>query len=370
MEDKKKNPVVDLIARLAMGIGGGMTGQNYLGEYERMEFEKWKDEHDPYSKAQKEATLLNAAKLRSELGLPPDEAMMGYISSMGGGAVGQPQAQPPQMGPQQMGPQGAPQPGMVPPLSGAMQGAPMGAPGMGDFIPTQLEKTPFGGLQPSKYELSPEFKARQEIETNWKKEVTKNQKTAWDNFNQTHALLKNTMAQFKAATAEMKAKGVPTGLATKAIGGVAKGLELQGYPQTKAYEGQVIETAMSLSKIITGGARIIKSVINQLIKTLPEASGIQEDADAKLAQSFRNAFTKSLGRPLTKDEQTYMDAQVKDLLATPAATIPGDTPQKVKTFSFQVNGENYVNIPQEEVIDFINSFPEKDNIYDLSEVRR
>lgn len=336
------------------------------GKAQEQKFEKWKLENDPYTKAQRNTMLWNEIKARVDMGLDPTPEQMTWIQSQRGQApgvqppIGQMPVQPPVQ---------AVQPGVVPPQPGVAAPGIAPSPGINvggqQFVPTEMRPTPLGGPQVTKYGPSAQSKADLEIETNWKKTVTKNKKTAWENFNQTHALLKNTMAQFKAARVEMKARGVPEGLATKAMGGVAKTLELQGYPQTKAYEGQVIETAMSLSKIITGGARIIRSVINQLIKTLPQATGIQKDADAKIAQSFRNAFTKSHGKPLTKAETAFMDKQVAELLATPAATIPGGVAPVDKTYTFQVGGENY-NIPSDKVLEFINSFPKDTEIYDMT----
>ena len=224
--------------------------------------------------------------------------------------------------------------------------------GQAKFIPKGLDQ--FGRV--TGYERDP-------VEENWKKTSAKNKQTLWESYQGVEGLLQNTVSVWKAASQELQDNGIPKGLTSKMMTNVADIFELQGYPNAKAYAGQVIETAMSLSKIITGGSRIIRSVINQLIKTLPTMTGIEEDMEAKVGQSLRNSFTRAIGRALTKEEQTYIDNRLDNVLSVrPAAGRVSAPSFKV----FQVNGEDY-KIPIDKVLDFINDPEFKSaEIYDIT----
>lgn len=223
------------------------------------------------------------------------------------------------------------------------------------------------GVPEFKEQLTPEYKAALDIETNWKKEVLKNKKTAMESFNAVSGLLQNTVAVWKAAAQEKEERGVPAGFASKHAGKVVEGLDLAGFPHTKAYPGQLIETAMAMSKIITGGSRIIRSVINKLIQTFPTDNRRPKDMQAKISQTFRNSFTRAMSRSLTKEEMRYIDNELADLLATPPATIPEAGARIVPPRIMQVGGKEY-RVPIEEMVDFINS-PEFRNLemYDVTE---
>ena len=194
-----------------------------------------------------------------------------------------------------------------------------------------------------------------EVELSWKKEKTKNDMTLMSNFSTVLGLMQPTVSVWKAAAAEKEAKGIPPGLASKIASGVADTLELEGFPMTKAYIGQRIETGLALNKIITGYNRVIKDVFNRVLKTLPTDTRLTEDMEAKVAQSILNSFTRAVGRPLTSDEQQYIKLQSQKVLTTPAMTLPqsgtATAVQKFKTF--QIGGENYT-VPLEEVEAFIN----------------
>ena len=239
---------------------------------------------------------------------------------------------------------------------------------------TRFEKDPkFGGLIEVTKE-NPDYKTALDVQKSWQTQILKDRKTAMENFSTVAALLQNTVAVWKASAAEKQL--VPAGLAARGVGGAAKLLDLPGFSQTKAYEGQVIETSMALSKIITGGSRIIKSVINQLANTLPKDNGRYDDMKALISQSFRNSFSRALGRPLKANEMKFVDRKLRTILAAPAAVSPtadGPAGQRIAvpyinaTKTLQVNGKNY-EIPIHQVLEFINDPQFKNSeIFDVTD---
>jgi len=93
MAKKKRNELQSLVAHLAMGIGGGLTGQNYLGNFQKIEFEKWKEENDPRVKAQRNMARMNELKLKKELDIPFTEEDNAYLTSQMGTPAGAPDGQ-------------------------------------------------------------------------------------------------------------------------------------------------------------------------------------------------------------------------------------------------------------------------------------
>jgi len=231
------------------------------------------------------------------------------------------------------------------------------------FINVTKRDPKFGGVFVEKVE-NPEYKAAIDVQKKWQGEILKNRKTAMESFSAVGALLQNTVAVWKAAAAEKTSRNIPAGLPARAAGGVAKGLDLPGFSQTKAYEGQVIETSMAMSKIITGGSRIIKSVINQLAKTLPKDNARIEDMQALISQSYRNSFARALGRPITRNEQKFINRGLARILKAPAATIPTldgpDSNIAVKgpvggrNLVMQIDGVNHTFEKMEDFLKFIN----------------
>lgn len=59
---------------------------------------------------------------------------------------------------------------------------------------------------------------------------------------------------------------------------------------TAAFPGQVTETAMALNSLLTGQNRVIKSVLERIIKTLPDESDPASFAANKISQSLYNSF--------------------------------------------------------------------------------
>lgn len=162
-----------------------------------------------------------------------------------------------------------------------------------------------------------EFKTKEEDKILNKIKEDKKQQEA--NFGKVSALMQNLVSRWKSAAQEKTEKGFAPGLPALARGGVGKAFRERGIPHTSAYPGQRIETAMAMSRIITGGARIIRSVINQLMTTLPEDDAIPENMRTKVAQTLTNAYRLSVGRRLTPDEEEKINAEVERILQTPPA---------------------------------------------------
>ncbi len=186
------------------------------------------------------------------------------------------------------------------------------------------------------------------------------------NSNAIEALLQNNTATWKAAKAEKDfIPNIPVGggresaILKRAAGKVAETFDITGFSWTKAYVGQRFETAMALSKIITGGSRIIKSVIQALLKTLPVDNGIVDDMEALTTQSISNSVARATGRPLTEEEMQTRNQRITVVLDTPAATVPGGEVRDSRIVT--LNGVNR-NVKYSEFEDFIDSLKEDDTL--------
>ena len=181
-------------------------------------------------------------------------------------------------------------------------------------------------------------------------------------------LAQNTVAVWKAAAQEKEKipKIFGSSKLRAVMPDIAEGLNLEGFNWSKAYIGQRIETAMALSKIITGGARIIKSVISELMKTLPQDDAITKDMESKIYQSIMNATTRAYGRPLTPEEKAETDAKIREVLSVDPAQIPPEDMasmlQSIPTHKrIEVNGVEY-NIPIEEFEEALKDIGDNDII--------
>ena len=181
-------------------------------------------------------------------------------------------------------------------------------------------------------------------------------------------LAQNTVAVWKAAAQEKEKipKIFGSSKLRAVMPDIAEGLNLEGFNWSKAYIGQRIETAMALSKIITGGARIIKSVISELMKTLPQDDAITKDMESKIYQSIMNATTRAYGRPLTPAEKAETDAKIREVLSVDPAQIPPEDMasmlQSIPTHKrIEVNGVEY-NIPIEEFEEALKDIGDNDII--------
>ena len=210
--------------------------------------------------------------LQAQEKLKQQQAFMNWMQQQGGGAGFMPQT-------------------MVNPMTGQGQVMVSTTPGVSPVMPSTQQPTSepsfnISNLSPAQYGVTgqtmsptgmnitwgqtPESKAIMEAQKGALSATWKNKMTMEENLGKTFGLMQNTVAVWKAAANEKKQRGVPPGLLSMGYGAGVRGLHLGGRPHTTAYPGQRIETAMSLSRIISGGARIIRSVIQMLLQTLPE----------------------------------------------------------------------------------------------------
>ena len=147
------------------------------------------------------------------------------------------------------------------------------------------------------------------------------------------------------------------------MGGVSEALALEGLPFTRSYKGQLIETAMTHSKIITGGARVIKSIISNLIGTYPTDDKVLDAMEAKIYQTVMNSYYKTKGVDqtaglLSKEQDKEARDIVRSVLDTPAAEIPqGYNNVQV----FKINGVEY-RVPTENVPKFFEENVEENDV--------
>ena len=182
------------------------------------------------------------------------------------------------------------------------------------------------------------------------------------NYKAVEALMQNQVAVWKAAAQEKQniPSIGPSQILKPMVGPTTEAFSVEGFPFSKSYIGQRIETAMALSKIITGGSRIIKSVINQLMKTLPVDNGIMPDMQSKIYQSVTNAYSRALGRPLRPEERQQITQSIVDnvLSVEPSSdTLSNALSQLPTSKRFTVDGVEY-NIPIQEVENFFQSMPD------------
>lgn len=181
----------------------------------------------------------------------------------------------------------------------------------------------------AKMGILPESQAELRVWENWQKQVGKNKQTLSETYNTMIPIFQQLVSTWKAASQEKEEKNIPKGLMSKVASGTADLAELQGFPMSKAYLGQRIETALVLNKLLTGQNRVIRDVIKQILVTLPTDTGIEEDMKTKIAQSIRNSFARAIGRELSPDEFSVVDKTVNRILETPAMAIPGVGKQEV-----------------------------------------
>ncbi len=192
-------------------------------------------------------------------------------------------------------------------------------------------------------------------------ERLKNKQTAADTFNSVAGLMQILSSVWHAAAVEKGGILDPTktGASAQAFiagktGGVAEALDLAKFPQTKAFIGARIETALNLSKLITGGSRIVKDIFKNILKTLPKDNRLFDDFAAKTSQTFKTNFVRALGRPLTRDEIDLIDDQAEVIINTEPARLPENTREE---FVFTVDGVDFV-IQGKDVGEFIATRPE------------
>ena len=152
------------------------------------------------------------------------------------------------------------------------------------------------------------------------KRMEERQKKA-GHFSQAIAMFKGIVSQVKGAEEEQQGLGLGPGIrgaiAEKTKGILAEPLGIKGVGRISSAYGQRVETALRLNSILTGQNRVIRSVINMVMKSLPDRFDTPEMVSAKIAQSVTNSYkiTKAFEKAgLTTEELNKMSQDGLDTI--------------------------------------------------------
>ena len=120
---------------------------------------------------------------------------------------------------------------------------------------------------------------------------------------------------------------------------IAAKARVPGFESTAAFEGQRAETAMALNRIVTGQNRLVKSIYDRLLASLPDENDTESYARAKLEQSIRNAYglqkaMRAYGN-LTPEEMENIGGSIN-----PDAVLTGEDEVAIQALMKQVFGES------------------------------
>jgi len=227
--------------------------------------------------------------------------------------------------------------------------------GVGGVVIPEYEFNEFGKMKPKKAIDLDVKKTEKQIEEKEKlkgtiaKELQKKQSS----FNQALSMFKGIIAQTKGAGEEQGGLGLGPG--TKGL--LAEKLKRPGFGRVSSAYGQRVETATRLNSILTGQNRVIRSVMNMIMQSLPDRFDPQDMVASKIAQSVANAYkvTKAFEKSgltpevlkdmdqkaldsidaqqlvaqfdLTSKEQAELEKITQNILSTPAAkarSLPGN----------------------------------------------
>jgi len=133
------------------------------------------------------------------------------------------------------------------------------------------------GMPTTKTVTNPEYElweTKQKEKIKAKTEVLKLSEKARANFGRSTSMFKNIVAQVKGAKEEQGGLGLLPG----AYGQMMAGIRRPGFGRVASAYGQRVETALSLNSILTGQNRVIRSVVNMVMGTLP--AGIPKCKDS------------------------------------------------------------------------------------------
>jgi hypothetical protein len=213
---------------------------------------------------------------------------------------------------------------------------------------TGVDYDPASGKYDFKFGETPEFKEQRELRTAAAKKLTERRAETQEGFRTALGLFQNFNAQFESKLAAQEGRG---GVVPGIVGSIGAALKLPGKQAIAATEGQIQETALGLSRVITAQRRVIKGVVEMIKKTIPTGFDTREFKDQKIAQSVSNMFrllmasnrgiiTEQLvegfddpttgltnleefieGVALTPAEETILEGLIDRVLSTPAAAL-------------------------------------------------
>jgi len=269
---KKKNPIISMLSHVAMGIGGGLTGQDYLGT-----FYKWKE-----SEAEKEKTDWEEEYYKSA-------ALGGDYKAPSQGVITSP---PTDLSPQNRD------------ISTIAQDAPRafadfqraGQPELKPEFGTMGKK--FAGLDPR--EMKPfeqQISTAGQVASQELKESEKKQRDLRRvslKLDQSADILART---YQTTTKFLREKGIPfkpeRGIGGRLFGVAQKVLSATGYNEfVKTYEGNLNEAAIALMRMAMPGRS--ERMVNLYKKTLPDLTGNPYEDISQIAESMTAAYGDAL----------------------------------------------------------------------------
>jgi len=220
-----------------------------------------------------------------------------------------------------------------------------------DYIEVPTGRGKYGQVE-TKFELSPESKIKQEsekltTEAGAKAEGKRIEESSKANVNFEKAvnLFSGIIAQVKGQGEEQGGLGLMPGLK----GAFRVAIKDPEFSRTASAYGQRAETAFAMNSILTGQNRVIKGVVNMILRSLPGQFDPDTVAAAKVAQSVRNSFmiTRAFeqagitqdvlnkmsqdeldnlniesmvaGIGLSKEDEAFLEARINAVLSTPVA---------------------------------------------------
>jgi len=167
---------------------------------------------------------------------------------------------------------------------------------------TEYKQTPFGGIQPTKYEdLSVEAEKKQVGEAaKLASEQTKSFLKSQENVRRLTASAQELVANAKQAVQEMGGFGAKQYYGAKIKQLAAKSgffdipLEEQ-FSGLSGFEAQLKDMTLAMSPILTNQNRIIRGIINMLRESLPKFPTSEAEFNAKLRQTIKNSFRIAIG---------------------------------------------------------------------------
>lgn len=102
--------------------------------------------------------------------------------------------------------------------------------------------------------------------------------------------VKNLMRSLFERKTESLAETKGAGIIKGTLGQIAGAAKIKGFESTAAYEGQRTETALALNSILTGQNRVIKSIVDKILNTLPDVRDPDSYTKAKIKQSLINSY--------------------------------------------------------------------------------